>query len=93
MKNASSLSADDPEIWDFTLDRFEDLDAAAGRIPCRDAGPGTPGSHAMQTRSKTPQSGPGRPAGDAAAHSRRQEQGQSRPQHPDRHHHGTGEGS
>lgn len=92
-ENTSSLSAVDPEIWEFTLDRFEDLDVAAGSTPCRDAGPGTPGSHAMQTRSKTPQSGPGRPPGDAAPHSRRQEQGQSRPQHPNRFHHSTGEGS
>ncbi|XP_056907655.1 DNA repair protein RAD52 homolog [Takifugu flavidus] len=83
--------ADDPEIWDFTLDRFEDLDVAAGSIQCRDAGPSTPRSHAMQTRSKTPQSGPGRPPGDAAPHSRRREQGQSRPQHPNRYHHSTGE--
>lgn len=90
-ENPSSLSPDDPQIWGFTLDRFEDLGVAAGSIPRGDAGPVTPRSHAMQTRSKTPQSGPGRPPGDTAPHTR-QEQGQSRPQHPNRSLHGTGEG-
>lgn len=80
-----SLSADDPEIWDFTLDRIEELDAAAGSPPSRGARPGTPGSHSMQTRSKTPQRGPGRPPGDAAPH--------SRGGHTNQYRHITGEGS
>lgn len=91
--NTWSLSAEEPEIWDFTLDRFEDLDVAAGGEPSRGARPSTPGNHAMQTRSKTPQSGPGRPPGDAAPRSRGQERGQSRPRHPNQYDHSAGEGS
>ncbi|XP_043981205.1 DNA repair protein RAD52 homolog isoform X2 [Gambusia affinis] len=47
--------ADDPELWDFTLDGIEDLDVPAGASSPRGSRPRTPGSHQMQTRSKTPQ--------------------------------------
>ncbi|XP_018585372.1 DNA repair protein RAD52 homolog [Scleropages formosus] len=45
--------ADDPELWNFTLEGADFLDAPAhkGTIPC----PSTPTSHEMLTRSKTPQ--------------------------------------
>uniref|UniRef100_A0A3Q2FLX6 DNA repair protein RAD52 homolog n=1 Tax=Cyprinodon variegatus TaxID=28743 RepID=A0A3Q2FLX6_CYPVA len=43
------LSTDDPELWDFTLDGMEELDAPTGTRPR------TPGNHQMLTRSKTPQ--------------------------------------
>ncbi|KPP74721.1 DNA repair protein RAD52-like [Scleropages formosus] len=44
---------DDPELWNFTLEGADFLDAPAhkGTIPC----PSTPTSHEMLTRSKTPQ--------------------------------------
>ncbi|XP_016523575.1 DNA repair protein RAD52 homolog isoform X1 [Poecilia formosa] len=46
---------DDPELWDFTLDGIEELDVPAGASSPRGSIPRTPGSHQMQTRSKTPQ--------------------------------------
>ncbi|XP_036374404.1 DNA repair protein RAD52 homolog [Megalops cyprinoides] len=49
--------ADDPELWDFTLDGIDMLDGPAGG--CRGSGPATPrGGHQMLTRSKTPQRAP-----------------------------------
>ncbi|XP_015259327.1 PREDICTED: DNA repair protein RAD52 homolog [Cyprinodon variegatus] len=47
--NRNSCLADDPELWDFTLDGMEELDAPTGTRPR------TPGNHQMLTRSKTPQ--------------------------------------
>ncbi|KAK9952381.1 hypothetical protein ABG768_018223 [Culter alburnus] len=46
--------ADDPELWDFTLDGIDMLDdpAAGSTAPPR---PSTPSQHKMTTRSKTPQ--------------------------------------
>ncbi|RXN16649.1 DNA repair RAD52 -like protein [Labeo rohita] len=46
--------ADDPELWDFTLDGIDMLDdpAAGSAEPPR---PTTPSQHKMMTRSKTPQ--------------------------------------
>uniref|UniRef100_A0A3Q3AFS6 DNA repair protein RAD52 homolog n=1 Tax=Kryptolebias marmoratus TaxID=37003 RepID=A0A3Q3AFS6_KRYMA len=51
----------DPELWDFSLDGMEDLDGPAGEPPPRGIRPGTPGSHQMQTRSRTPQGASSRP--------------------------------
>ncbi|XP_027128820.1 DNA repair protein RAD52 homolog [Larimichthys crocea] len=53
--------ADDPELWNFTLDGIEELDAPAGGPSTSGLRPSTPGNHHMQTRSKTPQRAPGRP--------------------------------
>uniref|UniRef100_A0A3P8S4W6 DNA repair protein RAD52 homolog n=1 Tax=Amphiprion percula TaxID=161767 RepID=A0A3P8S4W6_AMPPE len=44
-----SSCADDPELWDFTLDGIEEPDVPSAFRPS------TPGNHKMQTRSKTPQ--------------------------------------
>ncbi|KAK2867269.1 hypothetical protein QQF64_022952 [Cirrhinus molitorella] len=47
--------ADDPELWDFTLDGIDMLDdpaAGSAEAPPR---PTTPNQHKMMTRSKTPQ--------------------------------------
>ncbi|KAF4091167.1 hypothetical protein AMELA_G00034020 [Ameiurus melas] len=47
-------NADDPELWDFTLDGIDMLDDPmkdSSGPPC----PATPSEHAMVTRSKTPQ--------------------------------------
>ncbi|KAM4553414.1 DNA repair protein RAD52 homolog [Fundulus diaphanus] len=46
---------EDSELWDFTLDGIDELDAPAGAPSPRGTRPRTPGSHQMQTRSKTPQ--------------------------------------
>ncbi|XP_033823390.1 DNA repair protein RAD52 homolog [Periophthalmus magnuspinnatus] len=46
--------ADDPELWDFTLEGVDDLLVPA-EGPSRGARPSTPCNHHMQTRSKTPQ--------------------------------------
>ncbi|XP_039988858.1 DNA repair protein RAD52 homolog isoform X2 [Xiphias gladius] len=73
--------ADDPEIWDFTLDGIEELDVPKGGPPSRGLRPSTPGSHRMQTRSKTPQRPPGRPPEEAPSYSRGQDRTQYRPQH------------
>uniref|UniRef100_A0A3B5BBB8 DNA repair protein RAD52 homolog n=1 Tax=Stegastes partitus TaxID=144197 RepID=A0A3B5BBB8_9TELE len=54
--------SNDPELWDFTLDSIEELDVPAGGPPPRAFRPSTPGSHKMQTRSKTPQRPPSRPS-------------------------------
>ncbi|XP_017261356.1 DNA repair protein RAD52 homolog [Kryptolebias marmoratus] len=74
-QNVSSRDAhltDDPELWDFSLDGMEDLDGPAGEPPPRGIRPGTPGSHQMQTRSRTPQGASSRPpeapANGAARH-------------------------
>ncbi|XP_065148018.1 DNA repair protein RAD52 homolog isoform X1 [Paramisgurnus dabryanus] len=50
------LAADDPELWDFTLEGIDMLDDAGGSSsePPR---PTTPSEHKMVTRSKTPQRG------------------------------------
>ncbi|CAN9499198.1 unnamed protein product [Ophioblennius macclurei] len=78
-KNPSNMhQADDPELWDFTL--LEDIDTLAGGAPIRGSRPGTPSSHKMQTRSQTPNRGPGRPP-EASSLSRGHEQLQHRPQH------------
>ncbi|XP_040019961.1 DNA repair protein RAD52 homolog isoform X1 [Gasterosteus aculeatus] len=49
--------ADDPELWDFSLDGIDLLDVPAPRGLV----PGTPSNHKMLTRSKTPQRDAGRP--------------------------------
>ncbi|KAJ8386929.1 hypothetical protein AAFF_G00165260 [Aldrovandia affinis] len=46
--------ADDPELWDFTLDGVDILEAPS--VGARSSHPSTPGNgHQMTTRSKTPQ--------------------------------------
>ncbi|XP_041795138.1 DNA repair protein RAD52 homolog [Chelmon rostratus] len=72
--------ADDPELWDFTLDGIEALDVLAGGPQTRGFRPSTPSSHQMQTRSKTPQRAPGRPPDEAPSYSRGQDRSQFRPQ-------------
>ncbi|XP_055012020.1 DNA repair protein RAD52 homolog isoform X1 [Boleophthalmus pectinirostris] len=52
--------ADDPELWDFTLDGMDELVVPA-EGPSRGDRPSTPSNHHMQTRSKTPQRPPGTP--------------------------------
>lgn len=79
--------ADDPQIWDFTLDGTEEPNGDGGSPLLRGRGPGSPRSHSMQTRSQTPQRGQGRPS-DAAAG---QERGPSRTHPPNQHHHIKGE--
>ncbi|XP_029953042.1 DNA repair protein RAD52 homolog isoform X2 [Salarias fasciatus] len=79
-RNPSNYQADDPELWDFTLDGLEDIDVPAGGAALGGSRPSTPGSHQMQTRSKTPQRGPGRPP-EAPSSGRRHEPAQYRPQH------------
>ncbi|XP_027896959.1 DNA repair protein RAD52 homolog isoform X1 [Xiphophorus couchianus] len=54
-RNTCAVSADDPELWDFTLDGIEELDVPADASSPRGSRPRTPRSHQMQTRSKTPQ--------------------------------------
>ncbi|KAL0968394.1 hypothetical protein UPYG_G00266290 [Umbra pygmaea] len=57
---ASSGAHDDPELWDFTLDGIEELEAGRSTLSTLELG--TPGgSHQMLTRSKTPQRSPARP--------------------------------
>ncbi|XP_072520245.1 DNA repair protein RAD52 homolog isoform X2 [Salminus brasiliensis] len=48
------LKADDPELWDFTMDGIDTLGDPA-RESLGAARPATPGEHTMVTRSKTPQ--------------------------------------
>ncbi|XP_060891123.1 DNA repair protein RAD52 homolog [Labrus mixtus] len=60
--------ADDPELWDFTLDGIEELGVPAGGPPSKALRPSTPGNHQMQTRSKTPQRAPGRPPDGAPSY-------------------------
>ncbi|XP_037538746.1 DNA repair protein RAD52 homolog [Nematolebias whitei] len=60
-KLSSRNTTDDPELWDFSLDGIEDLDGPAGEPPPKGIRPGTPGSHQMQTRRKTPQRACSRP--------------------------------
>lgn len=55
---AAGGSHDDPELWNFTLDGIEELIVPSDEPPSRCSRPSTPGSHRMQTRSKTPQRGP-----------------------------------
>ncbi|XP_075870891.1 DNA repair protein RAD52 homolog isoform X2 [Nelusetta ayraudi] len=82
--------ADDPELWDFTLHGAEVL-GGAGSPPSRGPQPGTPNSHQMQTRSKTPQRGPKRPPDDHwPSTSRGQERAHVRPQHQNQHYSGAG---
>ncbi|XP_028263216.1 DNA repair protein RAD52 homolog isoform X2 [Parambassis ranga] len=77
--------ADDPQLWDFTLDGIEELDVPAGAgPPTRGFRPSTPGNHQMQTRSKTPQRTHGRSA-EATSYSRGHNQDQYRPQHQNQH--------
>ncbi|XP_040894261.1 DNA repair protein RAD52 homolog isoform X2 [Toxotes jaculatrix] len=73
--------ADDPEIWDFTLDGIEELDVPTGEPLSRGLRPSTPRSHQMQTRSQTPQRPPRRPPDEAPSYSRGQDRTQYRPQH------------
>ena len=54
------LPADDPELWDFTLNGIE-LNGDSGSRLLGGRIPSTPRSHCMQTRNKTPQRGHGRP--------------------------------
>ncbi|CAL1592115.1 unnamed protein product [Knipowitschia caucasica] len=67
-------SADDPELWDFTLEGADEF-LAPVEGPSRGPHPSTPSNHQMQTRSKTPQRPPCRPP--EQTHS-----GQYREQHP-----------
>ncbi|XP_068579389.1 DNA repair protein RAD52 homolog isoform X2 [Cebidichthys violaceus] len=76
-------SADDPELWDFTLDGIDLLDA--GGPPSRALAPSTPGNHKMQTRSKTPLRPTGRPPDEAPSYSGGQDRAQYRPQHQNQH--------
>lgn len=86
------LFPDDPELWDFTLHGAEVLGAAAGSPPSRGLQPGTPNSHQMQTRSKTPQRGPTRPPDNHwPSTSRGQERAHVRPQHQIQHYTRPGE--
>lgn len=89
----SYLPADNPEIWDFTLDGIEEPNGDADSPVLGGRRPSTPGSHCMQTRGKTPHRGPGRPPDGAASHSTGQEQGPSRTHPPNQYHHSTGEDS
>lgn len=64
VQGLSPSSSDDPELWDFTLDRIDELNGPEGGEASRGPRPSTPGNHQMQTRSMTPQRGPtcpGRP--------------------------------
>ncbi|XP_036961783.1 DNA repair protein RAD52 homolog [Acanthopagrus latus] len=83
--------ADDPELWDFTLDGIEELNVPAGGQPSIGPRPSTPGNHQMQTRSKTPQRAPGRPPQEAPSYSGGQGRGHFRPQHQNQHQAGPGE--
>lgn len=87
------LFPDDPELWDFTLHGAEVLGGGGGSSPpSRGPQPGTPNSHQMQTRSKTPQRGPKRPPDDHwPSTSRGQERAHVRPQHQNQHYTGPGE--
>ncbi|KAM6960570.1 DNA repair protein RAD52 homolog, partial [Aplochiton taeniatus] len=58
---AAGGSHEDPGLWDFTLDGIEELIAPSDGPPSRCPQPSTPGSHQMQTRSKTPQRGSPQP--------------------------------
>uniref|UniRef100_A0A3P9LKG3 DNA repair protein RAD52 homolog n=1 Tax=Oryzias latipes TaxID=8090 RepID=A0A3P9LKG3_ORYLA len=72
--------ADDPELWDFTLDGIDEQNIPACGSSPKGLAPSTPSNHQMQTRSKTPQRAPGRPSGslvDNMAHN----QALYRPQH------------
>ncbi|KAM7396568.1 hypothetical protein PAMP_019601 [Pampus punctatissimus] len=73
--------AEDPELWDFTLDGTEELDVPTGGLPSRELRPSTPGNHQMQTRSKTPQRAPGRPPDEDQLCSRGQDRAQYRAQY------------
>lgn len=60
LKHLSSSPQDNPELWDFTLDGIQELEAPAGGPSSTSSSlqPSTPGgSHQMLTRSKTPQRG------------------------------------
>ncbi|XP_070828630.1 DNA repair protein RAD52 homolog [Chaetodon trifascialis] len=72
--------ADDPELWNFTLDGIEELNVPADGPQDRGLRPSTPSSHQMQTRSKTPQRAPGRPPDQAPSYSSGQDRTQFRPQ-------------
>ncbi|KAI4826094.1 hypothetical protein KUCAC02_021743 [Chaenocephalus aceratus] len=52
--------ADDPALWDFTLDAIDGLDVPADDPHPKGLRPTTPSSHKMHTRSKTPQGAPDR---------------------------------
>ncbi|XP_023284067.1 DNA repair protein RAD52 homolog isoform X2 [Seriola lalandi dorsalis] len=82
--------ADDPEMWDFTLDGIEELDVIGGPSS-KGLKPSTPGNHQMQTRSKTPQRPPGRPPDEAQLYSRGQDRIQYIPQHQNQDHGRPGE--
>lgn len=86
-----SFSADDPELWNFTLDGIEEPDVPAGGPPSRALRPSTPGSHQMQTRSRTPQRAPGRPPDEARSYSGGQDRAQYRPQHQNQYQARSGE--
>ncbi|KAL3061708.1 hypothetical protein OYC64_009787 [Pagothenia borchgrevinki] len=52
--------ADDPALWDFTLDAIDGLDVPADDPHPKGLRPTTPSNHKMHTRSKTPQRAPDR---------------------------------
>ncbi|XP_047189470.1 DNA repair protein RAD52 homolog isoform X1 [Scophthalmus maximus] len=66
--------ADDPGMWDVTLEGIEELGGLR---------PSTPGNHQMQTRSKTPQRPPGRPPDGGPSHGRGQDRNPYQPQYQD----------
>ncbi|XP_062276761.1 DNA repair protein RAD52 homolog isoform X1 [Scomber scombrus] len=80
--------ADDPELWNFTLDGIEELDVPADGLPSKGLRPSTPGNHQMQTRSKTPQRAP---PGEAPSHSTAHDRTQYRPQQQNQYQEGQGE--
>ncbi|KAK5867562.1 hypothetical protein PBY51_012037 [Eleginops maclovinus] len=79
--------ADDPALWDFTLDAIDGPDVPAGARPPTGFRPSTPSSHQMHTRSKTPQRAPEK----APSYSGGQEPAQYRPQHQGQYLAGPGE--
>ncbi|XP_041651888.1 DNA repair protein RAD52 homolog isoform X2 [Cheilinus undulatus] len=83
--------ADDPELWDFTLDGIEELNVPPGDSLYRPHRPSTPGNHQMQTRSKTPQRVPGRPQDPAPSFNVGQSVAQSRPHYHNQYQAGSGQ--
>ncbi|XP_072291122.1 DNA repair protein RAD52 homolog isoform X2 [Eucyclogobius newberryi] len=70
--------ADDPDLWDFTLEGVDELVVPAEGLS-RGARPSTPSNHHMQTRSKTPQKPPSRPPEHSHTGPYREHQNQCQP--------------
>lgn len=77
------LPADDPVLWDSTLDGIEELDVPTDSPSSRGLRPSTPGNHQMWTRSKTPKRNPGRPPEKAPSYGRGQDSTHFIPQNQD----------